>query len=93
MQNLVALDPSRAGEQYARPMRLVVGIGDFALIRLLGAGSFAQVWLARKKTTGDVYAIKAIRKAKVHPHRLKRAPPSWRRVPVVAPPSSRGHLP
>jgi serine/threonine protein kinase len=30
-----------------------------------GSGGFAQVWLAMKKSTSDVYAIKAIRKASV----------------------------
>ena len=37
-------------------------IHDFSLLRVIGTGGFAAVWLARKKTTGDVYAVKAIRK-------------------------------
>jgi len=32
------------------------------MIRLLASGGFAQVWLAKKKSTGDVMAVKAMRK-------------------------------
>ena len=65
VQNLIALDPSGSvigSTEASRPRQLVVGIGDFVLLRRLGAGSFAQVWMAQKKSTSDVYAIKAIRK-------------------------------
>ena len=36
-------------------------INDFKLLRQLNSGSFGTVWLAQKKTTGDVFALKAIR--------------------------------
>ena len=42
-----------------RPLRM--GINDFRLLRALNSGTFAHVWLAQKRTTGDVYALKAIR--------------------------------
>ena len=64
VQSVLALDPNRT-QSTSRPTPLVVGIGDFVLYRRLGSGGFAQVWLAMKKSTGDVYAIKAIRKATV----------------------------
>ncbi|RMJ27377.1 hypothetical protein PHISP_01757 [Aspergillus sp. HF37] len=43
-------------------------VGDFALLRTLGTGSFARVWLARLKgeeRKDKVYALKILRKADV----------------------------
>eukprot|EP01048_Picozoa_sp_COSAG05_P020138 COSAG05_NODE_3343_length_2139_cov_24.751471_1_plen_138_part_10 len=34
----------------------------FDLIRVLGQGSFGQVFLVRKKDTGDIYAMKVLKK-------------------------------
>eukprot|EP00161_Ancyromonas_sigmoides_P005655 TRINITY_DN1627_c0_g1_i11.p1 TRINITY_DN1627_c0_g1~~TRINITY_DN1627_c0_g1_i11.p1 ORF type:complete len:739 (+),score=126.76 TRINITY_DN1627_c0_g1_i11:80-2296(+) len=42
-----------------------VGCGDFALLRLLGVGSFGKVFQVRKKDTGEIYAMKVLRKARV----------------------------
>ena len=35
---------------------------DFQLLKMIGQGSFAKVYLAREHSTGDFYALKAIRK-------------------------------
>ncbi len=35
---------------------------DLKLLRMIGQGSFAKVYLARHKTTGELFAVKAIRK-------------------------------
>jgi serine/threonine protein kinase len=45
----------------AHPSRLRVGeqIGDFEIVRLLGQGSFAQVFLARQISLGRLVALKA----------------------------------
>ena len=48
--------PQQKPQQTVRPT-----INDFRLVRALNAGTFAHVWLAEKRTTGDVYALKAIR--------------------------------
>lgn len=55
----VGLASSLHSRAAARPLR--TGINDFRLLRALNSGTFAHVWLAEKRTTGDVYALKAIR--------------------------------
>ena len=39
-------------------------ISDFKLLRTLSSGGVGQVWLARKKRTGDFFALKAMRKVR-----------------------------
>ena len=40
----------------------VVGIEDFDVLKLISSGAYGKVFLCRKHTTQDVYAIKVIRK-------------------------------
>ena len=40
-------------------------ITDFKLLRTLSSGGVGQVWLARKKKTGDHFALKAMRKGRI----------------------------
>lgn len=47
-----------------------VSIRDFAIIKPISKGAFGKVYLARKKTTGDQYAIKVL--AKEHLLRKKQ---------------------
>ena len=67
VQELIDLDP-HALDHGSRPLKRgssftgKLGIKDFTMIRLLASGGFAQVWLAKKKSTGDVMAVKAMRK-------------------------------
>jgi len=70
VQELIDLDPTML-EPSAKPVRysstehqkgMQPSIKDFTLLRVLASGGFAQVWLAKKKTTGDVFAVKALRK-------------------------------
>ena len=42
-----------------------VSCADFALLRLLGEGSFGKVFQVRKLDTGRIYAMKVLRKARV----------------------------
>jgi len=37
-----------------------MGIEDFDFIRMLGEGAYGKVYLVRKKTTEDLYAMKII---------------------------------
>jgi serine/threonine protein kinase len=37
-------------------------IKDYEVIRVISRGNFGQVYLAQKKKTGDVYAIKVLKK-------------------------------
>jgi serine/threonine protein kinase len=53
------LAASLTSKAIARPLQ--TGINDFRLLRALNSGTYAHVWLAQKTTTGDVYALKAIR--------------------------------
>jgi len=68
VQELIDLDPHALDHGHVRPLRKgsgatgKLGIKDFSMIRLLASGGFAQVWLAKKKSTGDVMAVKAMRK-------------------------------
>jgi serine/threonine protein kinase len=53
--------------------KVAVSIGDFELIKRISAGAFARVFLARKKVTNDIYAIKVIPKSDlVRKNQLKR---------------------
>jgi len=68
VQELIDLDPHALDVGRGRPLKRgtsftgKLGIKDFTMIRLLASGGFAQVWLAKKKSTGDVMAVKAMRK-------------------------------
>lgn len=42
-----------------------VTIEDFEIIKAIRQGAFGSVFLAKKKSTGDVYAIKEMKKAEV----------------------------
>ncbi|KAG9393568.1 Protein kinase domain [Carpediemonas membranifera] len=42
-----------------------VGPDNFTLLYLIGKGSFAKVFLVRKNDTGDLYAMKVMRKAEL----------------------------
>eukprot|EP00004_Rigifila_ramosa_P004623 TRINITY_DN150_c1_g1_i1.p1 TRINITY_DN150_c1_g1~~TRINITY_DN150_c1_g1_i1.p1 ORF type:complete len:469 (+),score=122.38 TRINITY_DN150_c1_g1_i1:34-1407(+) len=42
-----------------------VGVADFEIMKVLGRGGFGKVTQARKKDTGRIYAMKAIRKEHV----------------------------
>ena len=37
-----------------------VGIDDFEFIKLISKGAYGRVWLVKKKTTGDFYAMKIV---------------------------------
>ncbi len=40
-----------------------INIGDFDVKRIIGRGNFADVKLAREKSSGNVYALKVVKKA------------------------------
>lgn len=42
-----------------------VGISDFALEDMLGSGSFGEVYCVRKRTTGELYAMKVFSKRQI----------------------------
>jgi serine/threonine protein kinase len=72
-------DPSAAGaiangvdalQSIRRVSGCRVSIRDFDIIKPISKGAFGKVYLARKKTTGDQYAIKVL--AKEHVLRKKQ---------------------
>jgi serine/threonine protein kinase len=38
---------------------------DFEIIKVLGKGGFATVYMVRKRSTGKLYAMKTVKKASV----------------------------
>ena len=40
----------------------VVSLEDFSLVSLIGKGSYAEVTLVKKKDTGNLYAMKTLKK-------------------------------
>ncbi|KAL1495139.1 hypothetical protein AB1Y20_017005 [Prymnesium parvum] len=60
LQHVISLSPS--DQQVIEKWQIGVSLGDFTLLRCLGSGGFSQVWLSRKTSTGDMYAIKAVSK-------------------------------
>jgi serum/glucocorticoid-regulated kinase 2 len=60
------------------PQRL--SLADFELVALVGRGSFGQVFQARKKDTGRVFALKVLQKSFVRKHDQIENTKSERRV-------------
>jgi serine/threonine protein kinase len=42
-----------------------IWLGDYRIIRRLGSGTFGQVWLAKKQSTGDHVAVKMVAHSRV----------------------------
>eukprot|EP00124_Ichthyophonus_hoferi_P006238 Ihof_evm1s1339 gene=Ihof_evmTU1s1339 len=52
----------QSGTLSSRQRPLVPTINDFQIIKPISKGAYGRVYLARKKTTGDLYAIKVLKK-------------------------------
>lgn len=51
--------------EYMRFQRHKIGVDDFELLTIIGRGAFGEVRLCREKTTGNVYAMKKLKKAEM----------------------------
>uniref|UniRef100_A0A669CBM5 protein kinase C n=1 Tax=Oreochromis niloticus TaxID=8128 RepID=A0A669CBM5_ORENI len=51
---------------------LVLGLGDFDLIRVIGRGSYAKVLLVRLKKNEQMYAMKVVKKELVHDDEVRQ---------------------
>ncbi|XP_060173415.1 uncharacterized protein LOC132604098 isoform X1 [Lycium barbarum] len=51
--------------EFMRLQRHKVGIDDFELLTVIGKGAFGEVRLCRFKTTGDVFAMKKLKKSEM----------------------------
>uniref|UniRef100_J3N3D9 non-specific serine/threonine protein kinase n=1 Tax=Oryza brachyantha TaxID=4533 RepID=J3N3D9_ORYBR len=51
--------------EYMRMQRHKMSVDDFDLLTMIGKGAFGEVRVCREKTTGNVYAMKKLRKAEM----------------------------
>lgn len=56
-------DLERKETEYMRLKRKRVSVADFELLSIIGRGSFGEVRLCREKLTGNIYAMKKLRKS------------------------------
>ncbi|KAL4099523.1 hypothetical protein PRIC1_007327 [Phytophthora ramorum] len=71
LENIESSDGFRAPRRASlKPASYRVSIRDFQIVKPISKGAFGKVYLARKKTTGDQYAIKVL--AKEHLLRKKQ---------------------
>lgn len=55
----------RKETEFMRLQRHKVGIDDFEQLTLIGKGAFAEVRLCRAKSTGEIYAMKKLKKSEM----------------------------
>ncbi|MED6196346.1 hypothetical protein PIB30_046643 [Stylosanthes scabra] len=51
--------------EYMRLQRHKMGVDDFELLTMIGKGAFGEVRVCREKTTGQVYAMKKLKKSEM----------------------------
>uniref|UniRef100_A0A7N0TV32 non-specific serine/threonine protein kinase n=1 Tax=Kalanchoe fedtschenkoi TaxID=63787 RepID=A0A7N0TV32_KALFE len=51
--------------EYMRLQRHKMGVDDFELLTMIGKGAFGEVRVCKEKTTGQVYAMKKLRKSEM----------------------------
>ncbi|KAH1081456.1 hypothetical protein J1N35_021217 [Gossypium stocksii] len=51
--------------EYMRRQRHKMGVDDFELLTMIGKGAFGEVRVCREKTTGQVYAMKKLKKSEM----------------------------
>ncbi|XP_057490120.1 uncharacterized protein LOC130776089 [Actinidia eriantha] len=58
-------DLERRETEYMRLQRHKVGLDDFELLTVIGKGAFGEVRLCRAKSTGEIYAMKTMKKSEM----------------------------
>ncbi|WZZ12931.1 hypothetical protein YC2023_106020 [Brassica napus] len=58
-------DLQRKETEYTRLMRNRLCVDDFDLLSIIGRGAFGEVRLCREKKTGNIYAMKKLRKSEM----------------------------
>lgn len=58
-------DLERKETEYMRLQRHKMGVDDFELLTIIGRGAFGEVKLCRAKSTGQVYAMKKLKKSEM----------------------------
>ncbi|KAH7299576.1 hypothetical protein KP509_24G018800 [Ceratopteris richardii] len=64
-QNYLLKDLDRKEAEYMRMQRHKMGVDDFDLLTIIGRGAFGEVRLCREKRTGNVYAMKKLKKSEM----------------------------
>ncbi|KAH8958653.1 hypothetical protein BDL97_06G036600 [Sphagnum fallax] len=64
-QNSMLKDLERKETEYMRLQRHKTGVDDFELLTIIGRGAFGEVRLCREKKTGQVYAMKKLKKSEM----------------------------
>ncbi|CAM6087483.1 unnamed protein product [Calypogeia fissa] len=64
-QNNLLKDLERKETEYMRLQRHKMGVDDFELLTIIGRGAFGEVRLCREKKSGQVYAMKKLKKSEM----------------------------
>ncbi|KAK8936320.1 Serine/threonine-protein kinase AtPK1/AtPK6 [Platanthera zijinensis] len=64
-QNNILKDLERKETEYMRLQRHKMGVDDFDLLTMIGKGAFGEVRVVREKKTGNIYAMKKLRKSEM----------------------------
>jgi serine/threonine kinase 38 len=64
-QNDLLKDLERRETEYMRLQRHKMGVDDFELLTIIGRGAFGEVRLCREKVSGQVYAMKKLKKSEM----------------------------
>ncbi|XP_057973007.1 uncharacterized protein LOC131161330 isoform X2 [Malania oleifera] len=64
-QEMMLRNLERKETEYMRLQRHKVGIDDFEQLTIIGKGAFGEVWLCRAKSTGEIFAMKKLKKSEM----------------------------
>ncbi|KAI0527160.1 hypothetical protein KFK09_002759 [Dendrobium nobile] len=64
-QNNILKSLEKKETEYMRLQRHKMGVDDFELLTIIGRGAFGEVRLCREKSTGNVYAMKKLKKSEM----------------------------
>ncbi|XP_072987052.1 uncharacterized protein [Typha latifolia] len=64
-QNNILKHLEKKETEYMRLQRHKMGVDDFELLTIIGRGAFGEVRLCREKTSGNVYAMKKLKKSEM----------------------------
>ena len=72
---LLVQDPLKphSSAKLGRPKTYSVSIKEYALVEPLGTGGFGTVWLARRRRTNDLTAIKVLSQADTRAREMTKA--------------------
>jgi len=71
--DLLSLQDPRAPPSTRAPRAYSVSIKEYTLVEPIGFGGFATVWLARRRRTGDLSAIKVLSQADMRTRKMSAA--------------------